>query len=243
MRPSRFPTVKIRFLSLVLAGAGLLLGGCATTYQVQVSALANPQLAAANTRYTFVSSKPKEQDLGDLQFQEVLRHVQQVLADQGFHEADKPGAAAINLFVDFGVGNPVTRTYTFTTPIYAEVGGGYQTHTTKTTDASGKTSTTTEAVRVPGRYERVGTDVTVNSVTTYRKYLRLSARLRQSGVPAEKGREVWTVTAIVDDQRADLRAALPLLAQAIEPYVGRDTGRAIIVRFQEKDGRLVRADE
>ena len=95
---------------------------------------------------------------------------------------------------------------------------------------------------MPGRYERVGTDVSVNTITTYRKYLRLSARLRQEGIPAEKGREVWTVTAIVDDQRADLRATLPLLSEAITPYVGRDTGQAIIVEFKLKDGRLVRVD-
>lgn len=237
------PVVKIRLLILSAVAATLLCGGCATTYRVQVSALANPQLAAANPTYTFVSSKPKEQDLGDLQFQEVLRHVQQALAAHGFHEADRPADAGVNLFVDFGVGNPVTHTYTFTTPIYAEVGGGYSTRTNKSTDANGKTTTTTETVRVPGRYERVGTDVTVNSVTTYRKYLRLSARLRQSGVPAERGREAWTVTAIVDDQRADLRAALPLLAEAIEPYIGQDTGRAIIVRFEEKDGQLVRVSD
>jgi hypothetical protein len=229
-------------LHILLATAGLFLAGCTTTYQVQVSALANPQLAATNRHYVFVNGKTKDQNPGDLQFQEVLRHVQSALAPNGLQQVDTPADADLNIFVDFGVGNPVTRTYTFSTPVYAELGGGYRTRSSRSKDASGNTVTTTETIRVPGRYERVGTDVSVNTITTYRKYLRLSARLRQEGIPAEKGREVWTVTAIVDDQRADLRATLPLLSEAITPYVGRDTGQAIIVEFKLKDGRLVRVD-
>ncbi|MBP9913906.1 MAG: hypothetical protein KBF26_10935 [Opitutaceae bacterium] len=230
--------MKIR-LRLPLALLTLLLGGCATTYHVQVSALANPALAASKRTYTFASASENAGRVGDLQFQEVLRHVQRALAPQGFREAAPPAASELNLFVDFGIGDPVNRTYTFSSPIYAELGGGYSTRTRETTDATGKKSTTTETVRIPGRYERVGTDVTTNSVTTYRKHLRLSARLHESGVAPEKGREVWTVTAVCDDQGADLRAALPLLAEAIAPYAGVDTGRAILLTLEQKNGQLV----
>lgn len=230
--------VKPFRIFFVLLAAGLL-AGCATTYHVQVSALANPALAANKRTYTFASTGAQGRQPGDLQFQEVLRHVQTALAGRGFREAGNPAENELNVFVDFGIGDPVTHTYTFSTPIYAELGGGYTTRTRQTTDASGKTSTTTETIRVPGRYERVGTDVSTNTVTTYRKHLRLSARLAERGVNPEKGREVWTVTAICDDQRADLRAALPLLAAAIAPYAGADTGRAIIIEFEEKNGTLV----
>lgn len=227
-----------RVLFLSLTCAALLAGGCATTYQVEVSALANPALAAVKRTYTFASTGAKGRQPGDLQFQEVLRHVQSALASRGFHEAGNATDNELNIFVDFGIGDPVSRTYTFTSPIYAELGGGYSSRTRQTTDAAGKTTTTTETVRVPGRYERVGTDVSTNTITTYRKHLRLSARQNESGVSPERGREVWTVTAICDDQRADLRAALPLLAAAIAPYVGADTGRAIVIEFEEKDGAL-----
>jgi hypothetical protein len=226
-----------RFIPVALAAT--LLAGCATTYRVQVSALAHPTLAATARTYTFATPEGKGTNPGDLQYQEVLRHVQRALATRGFSESTGAEANGLNIFVDFGVGDPVTRTYTFSTPIYAELGGGYTTRTRRTTDAAGKTSTTTETVRVPGRYERVGTDVTTNSVTTYRKHLRLSARLREAGVPPAQGREIWTVTAVCDDQLADLRAALPLLTEAIAPYAGTDTGRAIVVEFEEQDGRLV----
>lgn len=225
----------------LLLAVVLLLGGCATTHQVQVSALAHPQLAAATRTYVLAGGNATGRPDGDLQFQEVLGHLRPVLSAAGFRETDRPAeAATLNLFVDFGVGDPVARTYTFSTPIYAEFGGGYSTRTTTTKDASGKSVTTTESVRVPGRYERVGTDVTVNTITTYRKYLRLSARLHEAGVPPEKGREVWTVTAIVDDQQSDLRAALPLLTAAVAPHLGRDTQRAVWEKFRETDGRLER---
>lgn len=226
---------------VVLAAILLLGGGCATTHQVQVSALAHPQLAASTRTYVLAAGHATEQDWGELQFQEVLSHVRPALVANGYRETDRPADGdSLSLFVDFGVGDPVARTYTFSTPIYAELGGGYTTRTTTTKDASGKNVTTTESVRLPGRYERVGTDVTVNTITTYRKHLRLSARLREAGVPPEKGREVWTVTAIVDDQHSDLRAALPLLAAAIEPHLGRDTRRAVWEEFREHDGRLER---
>jgi len=224
-------------LPLVILAAGLL-GGCTTTYRVQVDALANPALATARRTYAFTTADRNAKMAGELRYGEVLRRVERALAARGFQAVD-PGAAELNIFVDFGVGDPVTRIYTFSTPIYAELGGGYATLTRQTTDAAGKTTTTTETVRVPGTYERVGTDVSTNSVTTYRKHLRLSARLRETGVRPEAGREVWTVTAVCDDQVADLRAALPLMAEALTPFIAADTGRAIIVEFQEKGGELV----
>jgi hypothetical protein len=226
---------KMLFAPLLVLAA-LTFGGCATTHRVQVSALADAELSAANRSYSFAAAQG--QSPGDLQLLEAQRQVRAALARQGFRETDK-AAANLNIFVDYGVGDPVTRTHTFSTPIYAELGGGYTTRTRQTTDATGKTSTTTETVRIPGRYERVGTDVTTNSVTTYRKHLRLSARLNESGVAPSQGREVWTVTAISDDQRADLRVTLPLLAEAMAPYLGTDSGRAVVVEFEEKNGTLV----
>lgn len=229
------------FLPVLLVALLLMAGGCATTHRVQVSALAHPRLAESTRTYVLAAGDAAGHDPGELQYQEVLSHVRPALAASGFRETDRPAdGESLSLFVDFGVGDPVAHTYTFSTPLYAELGGGYTTRTTTTKDAAGKSVTTTESVRVPGRYERVGTDVTVNTVTTYRKHLRLSARLREAGVPPEKGREVWTVTAIVDDQHSDLRAALPLLAAAIAPHLGRDTRRAVWEQFREHDGRLER---
>lgn len=224
---------------LPLLTAVLLLGGCATTHRVQVSALADPTLAGANRTYAFAPNPAQGQATGDLQLREAQRHVRAALVKQGFREAGSTAAAELNIFVDFGIGDPVSRTHTFSTPVYAELGGGYTRVSRQTTDANGKLVTVTETVRIPGRYERVGTDVSTNTVTTYRKHLRLSARLNEPGVAPEKGSEVWTVTAISNDQRADIRAVLPLLAQAITPYLGTDTGQALILEFEEKNGALV----
>lgn len=217
----------------LLAVAALALGGCATTHRVQVDALAHPTLAPAKRTYAFASSAKAGQQPGDLRTNEVLRQVGQALAGRGFR-AVPDGEAELKIFVDFGVGDPVTRAYTFTTPIYAEVGGRYSTRTRETKDADGKTRSTVEEVYIPGNYVRVGTDITTNSVTTYRKHLRLSARLREAGVKPEAGREVWTITAVMDDQEGDLRAALPLLTAAIGPHFATDTGQAIVVELDAK---------
>ncbi len=230
--------MKKTLLAPFLALAALTFGGCATTYQVQVSALADAELSAVNRSYSFAATQGQRR--GDLQLLEAQRQVRATLSRQGFRETGV-AAADLSIFVDYGIGDPVTRTHTFSTPIYAELGGGYSTRTRQTTDAAGKTTTTTETVRIPGRYERVGTDITTNAVTTYRKHLRLSARLNESGVAPSQGREVWTVTAISDDQHADIRLTLPLLAEAMAPYLGTDSGRAVVVEFVEKAGALVPA--
>lgn len=232
--------MAVKILSMILATGALLLGGCSTVYRVQVSALADPEISPETRLYNFSGIQDGDHEPGDLQFREVLRHVSSILATHGYRPAAGSEQASLNMVVDFGVGEPVTHTYTFATPVYAELGGGYSTRTKETRDASGKVTKTQETVRLPGRYERVGTDVSINSVTTYRKYLQISARLRESDQPAEKGREVWNVTAVVDDEHTDLRAALPLLAEAMEPYLGKDTHRAITLEFTEKNGRLER---
>lgn len=223
----------VKMLRPVLAAAALLLGGCATTHRVRVDALAHPDLAPAKRTYAFASTGKAGQQPGDLRYGEVLRQVETALAERGFRAA-AADVADLNIFVDCGVGDPVTRAYTFTTPIYAEMGGRYTTRTRETKDADGKTRSTVEQVYVPGDYVRVGTDVSTNSVTTYRKHLRLSARLREPGVKPEAGREVWTITAVSDDQEGDLRAVLPLLTAAIKPYLATDTGKAIVVELDAK---------
>jgi hypothetical protein len=223
----------VKLLLPLLAVAALALGGCASTHRVQIDALAHPALAPAKRTYVFASSGKAGQQPGDLRTDEVLRQVAQALAGRGFR-AVAGAEAELNIFVDFGVGDPVTRAYTFTTPIYAEMGGRYSTRTRETKDADGKTRSTVEEVYIPGNYVRVGTDITTNSVTTYRKHLRLSARLREAGVKPEAGREVWTITAVMDDQEGDVRAALPLLTAAIGPHLATDTGRAIVVELDAK---------
>lgn len=223
--------------ALFVLGLALLAGGCATTYQVAVSALAAPGLADGGRSYVFVSGSPSNRNTDDLQTQEVLGYVRQALSPRGFQLAGQPDAAQLNIFVDYGIGNPVTHVYTFATPVYAEFGGRIIRQTRTTKDAQGNSVTTAQTVVVPGRYERVGSDVTVGSVTTYRKYLRLSARLRQPGAPAESGQEAWTITALMDDPQTDLRAALPLLAAAITPYAGQNTHQAILLRFRMRNGR------
>jgi hypothetical protein len=230
----------VKLFPFILAAGALVLGGCATTYQVQISALADPNLSGQNRRFQFARGPNTDADQSDLQYREVLRNLSGILSGQGYVQAVDAENPSYTLLVDYGVGEPVTRTYTFSTPVYAELGGGYTTRTKETKDAAGKVTKTTETVRVPGRYERVGSDVSINSVTTYRKYLQLSARLRQDRQPNGQGPEAWTVTAVVDDERTDLRAALPLLVEAMAPYLGKDTHRAIVVEFTEKDGQLQR---
>lgn len=217
------------FLSLGL----LLLAGCATTYRVQVSALNDPALAATQRAYTLRSGLPGVGS-NDLEFREVARYVRAALAQRGFTEAADPARADLAIFISYGVGKPVARTYTTATPIYAEVGGGYYTTHEQSTDASGKTTTVSRTAYQPGYYQRVGTDTAVNTVVTYKKYLELSARDNRDPAHAATAREIWTLTAASNDLNADLREALPYLLAAAIPSLGENTHQAIFVEVPVK---------
>ncbi|WP_138223146.1 hypothetical protein [Nibricoccus aquaticus] len=236
-RPTlRFSSTPSLFAAL--AAALLLLAGCAApSYLVRVDAINDPASAPALRTYTLASGS-KDLDPATLQFREASALLRNALNRRGYTEAPLPADAALNITIAYGIGQPETRTVTFSTPVYAELGGGRVQTVTKTTDATGKTSTSTQTRIIPGRYERVGNDVTTSTYTLYPKHLALSAREANSLTASTP--EIWNVTAYYQSASPDLRGDLPILVTAIEPSIGENTGRVINVRIIEQEGRLVR---
>lgn len=218
---------RIALLAFVVTATALLgvLTGCATTYRVQVNALSDPELAARLRTYTLAPGD-KDTRTTDLLYREMADHARAALLSAGLTETD-PTSAALRIELTYGTGDPVTRTITSTQPIYSEIGGGIARTTREVKDANGKVSTVTETSVIPGRYERVGTDVTSTTVTTYRKHVQLSARL-----PGDQGLEVWNASALTDDFNNDIRSMAPYLFAALGPQIGQRTPKAIVVELQ-----------
>lgn len=216
----------------------LLLAGCAApSHLVRVDAINDPASTLALRTYT-IASGSKDLNAASLQFREASALLRSALARRGYTEVPSTGDAALLITLAYGIGQPETRTVTHSTPVYAELGGGRVQTVTKTTDAAGKTSTTTQTRIVPGRYERVGNDVTTSTYTLYPKHLALSAR--EAGGLTANTPEVWSATAYYQSASPDLRGDLTILMTALEPYLGENTGRVINVKIVEQEGRLVR---
>lgn len=222
--------------ALPLLAALLLLGGCASpSHRVQVDAINDPAAIPELRTYTLTSGS-KDLDPATLQFREAASLVRAALARRGYFEAPRPEDAALRIALSYGIGRPETRTVTHSTPVYAELGGGRVQTVTKSTDASGKTTTTTQTHIVPGRYERVGNDVTTSNYTLYPKYLILSAR--DPAPLTGSAPEVWSISATYPSTSRELRGDLPVLVTAMEPYLGENTGHTITVKILEQEGRL-----
>lgn len=228
----------LRCLVPLFLTALILLAGCAApSHLVRVDAINDPAATPALRTYTLASGA-KDIDASSLQFREAASQLRAALARRGYTEAPSPADAALHITLAYGIGQPETRTVTHSTPVYAELGGGRVQTVTKTTDASGKTSTTTQTRIVPGRYERVGSDTTTSTYTLYPKHLMLSAR--ETGGLTANTPEVWSATAYYQSASPDLRGDFPILITALEPYLGENTGRVINVKIVEQEGRLVR---
>jgi hypothetical protein len=69
------------------------------------------------------------------------------------------------------------------------------------------------------------------------KHLALKAYHSKSGEPSESP-QVWSVRAQIRDGSEDLRAYLPWLALALQPYIGEDTGKQVQVTIEPRSGKV-----
>ncbi|GEM_PF-1358476 len=231
---SSLPPVKsLSFFLLVLA---LLGGGCASSLQVRVDAINDPASMPPVRTYTLVSGSP-DIDATSLQFRSHAALVRAALERKGYFAVGADENPALQIALSYGIGQPVSRTVTYSTPVYAEVGGGRVHTVTKSTDSTGKSSTTTRTIVVPSRYERVGNDITTSTYTYYPKYLIISARLADQldGTAPE----VWSASATLQSLSDDTRDDIPRLLIALEPYLGENTDRVVTVKLVARDGRFV----
>lgn len=218
--------------SLMIA---LLLLGCAPrALQVQVDAISNPAVSDPGKRYLLKSGIANINE-NDLYFQEISRIVHRSLQQRGFSPVDKSDNAEIVILLNYGVGGGKTERYTYSTPVYDFVGGDTYTIQETTKDSTGKETTTTSRIYVPLTTRVVGRDIREGSYTTYTAYLLLEARDPKADKDAPA---LWRATAEVTGPGNDLRGLMPVLAAALQPYLGENTGRVITLKLQPDDPQV-----
>jgi hypothetical protein len=223
-----------RLLLALLAPAVVFLwAGCATTYEMKVDAISQPQAKDVTSYKIKTKNAAVEED--SLRGKEAAGFVKTALSGRGLYEASSAEAADVVVEVDYGMEAPRVRMERTSVPIYAQVGGGMRYEQVAVTDAKGVVSTRTVAVYDPPRTEMIGFQDVITPVRVYEKYLRISARENKEATEGKPAPEIWSVNVSNEDESKDLRKYLPLLASASADYIGKDTSTEKIITVRESD--------
>ena len=175
----------------------------------------------------------------DLYFREFSQYFQSILKTHGYQQTtDKD--APIAIYFSYGVSPGRTTQYTTTTPIYDWVGGDTIVYTEVKKDEKGKTtSKTTSTITTPARQRLLGFSTNTNRYTVFTRFVLLEAKRYQTGLKPEDMKTLWKTSITSIGTSSDLRALMPVLAEASAPYVGVDTGEARIIKIKRDDPRVI----
>lgn len=191
-------TVSVR---VVLAFAGCLLAGCATTHEVSVDAIRDPAaVQGASYRLEPVYSGPTG---GESLLPQVLGHVRKALASTGAYEAPGGTTPEQVIYVETGVG-PGHRKIVY--------------------------EATVEPIYRVSRKDR-------KQVIAHEKFIRLSAREPVSASTGARGREIWSVHVVVDDESRELAPYLTVLAAALRDHIADQAPEEKTILIKEAEAR------
>jgi hypothetical protein len=228
----RYLSILGRNLGLAALVAGL--SSCNSGYKVKVDAVSKPDAEQA-IAYQIKTSNP-ELDPDSLRFKEAERFVKTALSGKGLYEAPKPEMADMVVNLDYGISPPKITQEMRREPIFATIPGAITTQLVQVgVDKNGNPIYNTVTVQEPSRTEYIGDREYMETVITYEKYLRLSARENKATIEGQPQGEIWTVDVSTEGENRDLRKALPVLAAATIEYVGKDTRGQKTIKLKDKD--------
>ena len=234
-RPSRAARLAAPALAVV---ALFFFGGCATSYEVKVDALAKPNAADAISYQILNRNREVRED--SLRYKEAASLVRTALSGKGMYEAHDAEKADIVVEMDYGIGPPQSKRETVSDPVYLTIPGQIRTERVQVgTDRNGNPVYQTITVQDPPTTEFAGYRERIITVIVYEKFLKMSARENK---PAEEGRppnEVWTLDVVSEGESRDLRKNLPILVAASIEYVGKDTHGQKTSRIKDTNSDVV----
>lgn len=220
--------MKVGFL-VCLVSVVSLVSGCATSYRVKLDSLAKPDANAIS--YALRNGNPTEKE-DSLRYREAANLVRTALSGRGLFEAPEKVVPDVIVEINYGL-RPIVRQEKrakiqppWERPSYEKPWG-----TETRTDENGNIVLVAAA---PPRVE----EETV-SVTTYEKYLHLTARENASPNSRGNGPMLWRVDVTSEGQNKNLREYLPVLVAATIEYVGKDSRGEKTIRIKDTDADLV----
>lgn len=197
-----FPPSNVSAL-VMLASAGCLLAGCATTHEVTVDAIRD-SAAVQGTSYRLESVYSGPEGDSSL-LPQVLTHVREALASTGAYEAPAGTAPEQVIYVETGVG-PGHRKIVY--------------------------EATVEPIYRVSRKDR-------KQIIAHEKFIRLSAREPSPASTGARGRELWSVHVVVDDERRELAPYLTVLAAALRDHIADQAPEERTILIKESEARRV----
>jgi hypothetical protein len=202
-------------------------------YNIAVSGLGSGREAATY----IILSMMKDIDSTDLQFQEARKYLVAALSKRGFKEASSPQSADLAVFLAYGIGAPETHSYAYSMPVFGQTAGG-TTSISATTTGTGGTATTTGTVTTAPQFGIVGARTIAGQYTTYTRFAIVSAVDLSVYRSSQQIKEAWRTVTVSSGSSGDLRLILPILFAGGGPYLGTNTGRAILLTLKADDPRI-----
>ncbi|MCE9880649.1 hypothetical protein LZ641_09880 [Hafnia paralvei] len=218
-----------------LLATALFLTGCAAqvpvvSTQVDGKALDN---ALGKRHYILFPDNPKI-NAHDLSFMEYKKYVMRILDSRGMTPSTDFNSADIAIFLGYGIGEPKTHTYTYSSPVWGQTGIS-SSNTYGTVSTYGNNSTYSSNTTYTPTYGVTGYTQNVGSVTYFTRYASLNAYDVQAYKKDKSMIPVWSTTAISVGESGDLRKVMPYMLYAMQPYIGKSTGGNIEVNTSEDD--------
>lgn len=198
--------------------------GCAKQYNVDVNGIAAQPPIALQANCVILPAAYQISS-NDLMFQEFSVYVANALNKQGYNVVRGRSDAPTAILLGYGLGEPAEKVNVNSYPTIGFGGyyGGWGHHGWGWGFG-------------PSIYFPLGYDV--DSYTTWGSHLYLAAYDLQLYKQTGKLVYAWQVIVNVCSTNNDIRAMVPVMVAAAEPYIGQNTGRQVTVTINADDPYL-----
>jgi len=244
MRIKRIVVDSILATRLLTSGLLLILCGCGTLYEVDISA-SNPKLNSIG-RYYVLLPADSAVDSDSVEFQRYASYVEQALSQKGLKRLPEAeiANAEIEIHLGYFVGNPKAIGYKSRTQMFEQRPGGGGEPMSRGSgggDARPSEGNTSRMPEPQPRQEIVGVNNHTFTKTYYDREITLTAFSHvadSNGDSAEKVDPIWWLSGLSSGSSPDLDDAVPVLAAAVAPYVGDNSVSIIKTKIGALDGRV-----
>jgi len=226
---------NILIASLILTMV-FFISSCATTkhFTVQVDSIGNDIYQEQKTYIAVPTDKDVSAD--DLRFREYAGYLKKVLARKGYTEVNSSDEANIIVYLTYGVGDPEKYTYTYTVPVYGQVGivpspGPGQAH-------AGQPPHNPPFAHFNPVFGIIGMTTDYKTYTTYFRFCKIEAFDLDLYRKSNTEKQLWSTIITSRGPSDDLRMVMPYMIAAAGAYIGVDTGKKVELVIDEGDERV-----
>lgn len=216
----------------VLVWAAAAVGPGCTSYRFNVDAVSAQPKAVASGSYVIVDANPEIAET-DLRYLEAVEYLHAALSAKGLYQA--PAGVEPDMVIEFDFGMESRRDELLA---YNRPGLVVATTASQPAEVGG----TRERRQNMGAMVPVGDALAdglrLVKVTSYPKYLRITAREGANDAKDNVQRELWSVFVSNEDDDNDLRKYVPLMISAAMDSLSSETAEDYVVVLRQDDARV-----